>query len=143
MSRSTSLAQIRQELRIIAKYRCGYCLSPEVLSGIALTLEHIIPLASGGTDEIDNLWLSCRTCNEKKGVQTQAEDSNTREVVPLFNPRTQRWSAHFQWDEAGTQMSGLTPVGRATIVALDLNRELLVLARERWVQAGWHPPKDV
>ncbi len=36
----------------------------------------------------------------------------------------------------------MTPVGRATIAALNLNRPSLVKARQAWVAVGWHPPKD-
>ena len=35
-----------------------------------------------------------------------------------------------------------TPTGRATVAALNLNRLSLVKARQAWVAAGWHPPKD-
>lgn len=35
---------------------------------------------------------------------------------------------------------GRTAVGRAAINAIQLNRPLLVEAREAWVRAGWHPP---
>jgi hypothetical protein len=37
---------------------------------------------------------------------------------------------------------GITAVGRATIVALDLNRPLQLVARQRWVLVGWHPPQE-
>jgi hypothetical protein len=53
----------------------------------------------------------------------------------------QPWIEHFMWNDNGTQIPGLTPVGRATVVALQLNRPLLVGARRRWVLAGWHPPQ--
>ncbi len=36
-----------------------------------------------------------------------------------------------------------TPIrGRATVVALSLNRHLLVVAQRAWISAGWHPPQD-
>jgi hypothetical protein len=34
---------------------------------------------------------------------------------------------------------GLTPVGRATLRALQLNRTILVSARRRWLFVGWQP----
>lgn len=67
MSISTDL---RQAIARQARHRCGYCQIQEVVSGIPLTLEHIQPKARGGTDEEENLWLSCRSCYEKKGVFT-------------------------------------------------------------------------
>ncbi len=57
MSVSTRL---RQNIARQARYRCGYCQIQEVVSGIRLTLEHIQPKARGGTDNEENLWLSCR-----------------------------------------------------------------------------------
>lgn len=133
-------AALRQRISQQASARCGYCLTQEVVSGIPLTLEHLVPKAKGGEDIEENLWLSCRLCNEAKGVLTEAHDPETGERVPLFNPRRQRWREHFRWNQAGTHIIGITPIGRATVEALSLNCELRVLARTLWVEAGWHPP---
>ena len=70
-----------------------------------------------------------------------AIDPLTGEEVALFNPRTQSWPDHFGWSDDGTQIIGLTPIGRATVVALRLNNEFIVPARRQWAIAGWHPPK--
>jgi len=53
----------------------------ESVSGIPLTLEHLIPQAKGGSDDEENLWLSCRLCNEAKGILTEIFDSSTNECV--------------------------------------------------------------
>ncbi len=37
-----------------------------------LQLDHVIPLALGGTNVADNLELLCRTCNLKKGASLLA-----------------------------------------------------------------------
>lgn len=34
-----------------------------------LTIDHKIPLTSGGSNEPDNLWTLCQRCNKKKGVK--------------------------------------------------------------------------
>jgi hypothetical protein len=107
-----------------------------------LSIEHILPVALGSATTRDNLWLPCRPCNELKGAQGEASDPETDEVVPLFDPRTQLWAEPFARSEEGTQMLGLPPVGRATIVALQLDRPMLVSARRRWVLVGWHPPRE-
>jgi hypothetical protein len=52
------------------------------------------------------------------------------------------WHAHFRWTDDGTEIVGLSPTGRATVVALKLNRAPLRRARRRWVRADWHPPTD-
>lgn len=130
----------RKRIAEVAKYRCGYCLMQEVISGIPLTVEHITPKAKGGQDEDANLWLSCRLCNEKKSMMTEATDPLTGNIVFLFNPRQQIWSEHFAWNEEGTQVLGITETGRATVEALALNSELRVRSRAIWVKAGYHPP---
>lgn len=137
----TVSAQVRQRVAAQARYRCGYCQTQEVVSGVPLTLEHLTPKARGGQDDEENLWLSCRLCNEAKGVLTEAADLQTGVSVPLYNPRTQTWTEHFAWEEQSTRLIGLTAVGRATIQALSLNDELRVRARAIWAQAGYHPPE--
>ena len=49
--------------------RCFYCAAPLV----TFHLEHKIPLARGGTNDLDNLCLSCPTCNHRKGQKTAEE----------------------------------------------------------------------
>lgn len=134
--------ELRQQVRADAGRCCGYCYSPEVLTGMPLEIEHIIPEAGGGLTVRENLWLACHRCNEFKGDRTQAIDPLTGENVALFNPRTQRWREHFAWSPDGTLIVGLTPCGRATVVALRLNNEYVVEARRFWVEAGWWPPAD-
>jgi len=88
-----------------------------------------------------NLRLACAWCNSFKGAKTHAPDPETGQEAPLFNPRTQRWSEHFRWSDDGAEIIGLTPTGRATVQALQLNNAFIVPARRRWVLAGWHPPE--
>jgi len=123
-----------------AGHRCGYCHSDERLTGMALSAEHILPRAAGGATVRENLWRSCRACNEQKGAQVQAADPETGAMVPLYNPRLQPWNAHFRWSRDGAHLLGHTAVGRATVEALQLNRPMLVAARRRWALVGWHPP---
>ncbi len=109
---------------------------------MCMTVDHIIPSAVGGTTTEDNLWLACRCCNEFKGVQTNARDPKTGNVVNLFNPRQQIWHEHFSWSKNGTEIIGKTPCGRATVLALKMNNSEIVVARRMWVSVGWWPPLD-
>jgi 5-methylcytosine-specific restriction endonuclease McrA len=72
--RSHLSAALRQQVIADAGHRCGYCLSDETLTGIALTIEHLTPLTVGGVTERKNLWRSCYHCNEFKGQLTHAVD---------------------------------------------------------------------
>jgi hypothetical protein len=104
-------------------------------------IDHIIPEAADGLTAPDNLCLACFSCNVYKGAQQSSVDPLTGVSVLLFHPVRQRWRDHFGWDESQTQIIGLTPSGRATIVALHMNNPIVVRARYRWVSAGWHPPE--
>lgn len=121
--------------------RCGYCLTQEAIVGAPMEIDHLFPESLGGSTEEDNLWLACSLCNDHKGDRVAAPDPETGEVVRLFNPRHQSWAEHFAWTAEGDRIVGLTPVGRATAIALNLNRPALARARRVWVDAGWHPPE--
>jgi len=74
MKKAEALSKLRRRLAAQSEYRCGYCLTSERLTGIRLTLDHLIPLAVGGHTDESNLWMACRACNEFKGTQTHAQD---------------------------------------------------------------------
>lgn len=123
-----------------ARSRCGYCLSPQQFLPEPLFIEHIVPRALGGATTRENLWLSCWNCNTRKGKRTQAADSVSGRVVPLFNPRKQDWHTHFGWSRDGLRILGKTPIGRATVRALDMNNDLVVGVRALWIRLGKFPP---
>lgn len=133
---------LREKVAATARHRCGYCLTPQSFTAMPMNIEHIIPLAVGGSSTEDNLWVACPLCNGHKGVQTHKTDPVTSKRVPLFNPRYHSWSEHFRWSEDGTELIGQTACGRATVIALKLNNKHLVRACRRWVAVGWHPPQD-
>lgn len=135
--------ELRERVAQAAGDQCGYCRTPQSIAGYRLTIDHIIPESRGGTSVEENLWLACAACNQSKGTQLKARDPLTRHQVRLFNPRLQQWGKHFRWRWMdATQILGLTACGRATVIALQLNRPEIVAARSLWVQVGWWPPKD-
>lgn len=87
-SRRTIPVRMNRRIRAAAQNRCGYCLSPHHLVMARLEVEHIIPLALGGTDDESNLWLACPICNGHKSDKIAAVDPDSGEVQRLFNPRT-------------------------------------------------------
>lgn len=142
MSRAYIPKTLRDRVRAQAKARCGYCLTSEAVVGSPMEIDHIIPEALGGPTEEDNLWLACSLCNQRKSSRIAGLDPLTGALTRLFDPRHQRWRDHFAWTEDGAIIVGITAEGRATVIALDLNRVSLVYARRAWVTVGWHPPKD-
>lgn len=135
-------AGVQRRVRAAAKNRCGYCLARQEYTPWLLEIEHIVPRAAGGTDDEENLWLACRSCNAFKSNQTHGRDPLTGRRVRLFNPRRQKWHRHFRWSETDVLIVGRTACGRATVVALNLNNPVAVTVRKNWVKAGWYPPED-
>lgn len=134
--------EIRQRVRQQAGNRRGYCRSRQEYVLGFLEIEHITPRAAGGTDREENLWLACRLCNHYKAAQTHGRDPLTGRRTRLFNPRRQRWSRHFAWSHDGLAIVGRTVCGRATVTSLNLNNLIAQMVRAKWVEAGWHPPRD-
>lgn len=132
-------AALRLQLVDVDDHRCAYCLSPQANSGIPVTIDHIFPLSKGGTDTFENLCFACYRCNLHKGSRVEAVDPLSGETTQLFHPRRDHWDEHFAWDEFGLKIAGLTPVGRATVTALNLNNAVIVDARRNWVRLGWRP----
>lgn len=133
-----SWSDIRQRVFERANGCCEYCQTCEVNIGQTMQVDHIDPFAS--REDMNNLCLSCWSCNNYKRQAIKAPDPQTGEDAPLFNPRTQIWSEHFEWFADSTYIHGLTPTGRATIGRLKMNRPAIVVARSRWVEGGYHPP---
>lgn len=140
--------ETKQQVRERANYLCEYCHSPERLGANRFTFDHIIPKSLDGSDELNNLALACRRCNERRYNFVAGIDPETQEITPLFNPRNQKWEEHFVWTNGGTEIQGQTPTGRATCVRLDLNdmrypeEDSIRATRRFWTQTGLHPPSS-
>lgn len=142
MSTHPISAALRQRVTAAARFRCGYCLTSQQIIGPLLEIDHIIPEAKGGTNDEENLFLACPMCNSHKAARQEATDPESLLTVPLFTPRTEIWTEHFEWVEEEAVIRGKTPTGRATVTALNMNHPDIVVARRLWVIAGWHPPVD-
>lgn len=136
---SASWAETTRSVIARANDRCEYCRMHQSLQGATFHIEHIVPQSAGGSDEADNLALSCPSCNLGKSSRVRATDPQTGEEVPLFNPRTDRWPDHFSWDE-DWRLVALTAIGRATLAALNLNHPRRVKIREAEEWFDLFPP---
>ena len=111
-----SWTTIRQQVYERAQGCCEYCQTAEANSGQTMHVDHINPQ---GEDVLENLCLACWNCNSSKHKATTAVDPLTNKLVILYNPRSERWSNHFQWIDYGIRIEGLTSTGRATINRLN------------------------
>ena len=102
-------------------------------------MDHIVPQASAGGDEPENLALCCKSCNIRKSDHISGVDPESGEETVLFNPRQDAWNEHFNFDVARFQLLGRTPIGRATIYRLRMNTSYQIEARKYWAEAGLYP----
>jgi hypothetical protein len=121
-----------------AKNRCEYCKLSQAGQVATFHIDHITPVAAGGPTTADNLALACVACSLHKAAKQKARDPDTNELVNIFNPRQELWDEHFRWDDV--TIGALTPVGRATVAALKMNRLMMLSIRQEEVLLGRHPP---
>ena len=119
---------------------CAYCRTAEDLTATTFEFEHIVPLSAGGATAFENLCLSCPMCNRYKSDRVLAPDAVAQTEVPWFHPHQHRWADHFSWNDEFTEVVGLTPVGRASVAALKMNRPQMIRVRRMWVAMNEHPP---
>jgi hypothetical protein len=132
--------ELREAVRVRAGGLCEYCHAAEQWQYVEFTVDHILLIRHGGATTMDNLAFVCFACNRRKWDRLTGIDQETSKESRLFHPRSDEWNEHFSCSLNGMDLHGTTSVGRATIEALDLNRERLRLIRAADVHAGRHPP---
>ena len=83
---------LRLRVRKRAKGLCEYCQAPTNFASASFHCDHIIPRKDGGKSTLDNLAWTCPSCNSTKHTKTHAQDPQTGQRVPLFNPRLKNWN---------------------------------------------------
>jgi len=98
------------------------------------TIDHIIAEKHGGSSAADNLALACTVCNARKGSDLASIDERTGSIEPLFHPRQDRWTDHFQLLEG--RIAPRSAIGRVTTRLLGFNHPDRVEERVLLVAAG-------
>lgn len=127
-------ARLRRLVILRAGNRCEYCRLSQEGQEATFHIDHILPKALGGPSAAANLALACVSCSLRKEARRSAIDPNSTRRVALFHPRRQQWRDHFRWE--GFRVVGLTPTGRATVAALQMNRPLVLAIRQEEAALG-------
>jgi hypothetical protein len=130
-------ASLRRQVVQRAQSRCEYCGLSQLGQEAAFHIDHVTPIALGGKTTLINLALACVSCSLRKGARQTARDPQSGKAVSLFNPRRDSWRLHFRWD--GVRVIALSPIGRATIAALQMNRAIAQAIRQEETLRGRHP----
>lgn len=128
-------ASIREQVRQRADHRCEYCRMIEAYSQRSYHVDHIIPVnRHRGSTGVENLAWACTRCNIHKASDIASYDSDTGQLTPFYNPRTQSWGDHFRMD--GSIIVGKTPIGRVTVRLLQMNTQNQIDTRQFLIEMG-------
>jgi len=64
-STSTVALTRREVVAIRDNFKCQYC-GKDIAEKADMEIDHVVPRAKGGSDAYENLFLSCRRCNQEK-----------------------------------------------------------------------------
>lgn len=89
-SPSHNVRLTRKNLMLRDQHQCQYCGACPALR--ELNIDHVLPRSRGGADSWENLVISCRSCNLRKGRRTPDEAG----MHLLRRPQRPRWSMSAQ-----------------------------------------------
>lgn len=136
MSRYVS-TELRRGVAERANFLCEYCLIHEDDTFYGCHVDHIISEKHGGSTDLENLAYACALCNRAKGSDIASISSDATTMVRFYNPRTDRWSDHFQL--SSSTIVGTTAIGEATARILGYNVSNRIAERELLIQIGRYP----
>ncbi len=116
---------------------CEYCLMPQKFSMYSHEIDHVVATKHGGQSVESNLVVACLPCNRHKGSDLTSIDPTTGVITPLFNPRLQIWSDHFELENG--YIWGLTAIGRTTVFLLQMNETARLQLRQALIDQGLYP----
>jgi hypothetical protein len=117
--------ELRQNVRRIYDFACGYCGVRESEAGSELELDHFKPRSANGGDDLENLVYCCTTCNRLKGDFWVISNTEKR----LLHPQRDDLSLHIRQESDGF-LTALTETGKFHLTRLRLNRPPLVALRQ-------------
>jgi len=89
------------------KFTCQYCgrSAPDVV----LEVDHIVPRAEGGSDDILNLVTSCASCNRSKGARLLSDDTvvaKKRRQLEELQERREQLEMMIDWQRSLMDIDG-------------------------------------
>lgn len=90
--------KIRFEVFKRDSFTCQYCgrMAPDVV----LEVDHIVPVAEGGTNDIMNLITSCHDCNSGKGKRKLSENEEVKkqqDMLKELNEKREQIEMMLEW----------------------------------------------
>jgi hypothetical protein len=132
-------ADLRRLVESRAERLCEYCLIHASDTYLGCQVDHVIAEKHGGSTVSENLAFACTFCNRAKGsdIGSLASDG---QFVGFYNPRIQRWSEHFLFDQVVIESK--TPIGEVTAKILGFNAPDRLVERTALQNLGRYPSAE-
>jgi hypothetical protein len=103
-------------------------------------IDRVVPKSAGGTNDPDNVALTCPHCNAHKWTDGYGLDPRSGNPARFFHPRRDVWADHFEWSaEHPGELVGKTATGRATVAGLRINDADMLELRLLLAEVGLFP----
>lgn len=135
--RKTIPEKVRNFVAQRANYCCEYCHLHHDYLFIAFEIDHIISIKHGGGNELANLAYACPHCNQQKGSDLTTFLDSYDDIIPLFNPRKDIRSEHFE--TINGEIIPTSRTGQASVKIFRFNEPDLLILRQILTQAGLYP----
>lgn len=114
MTRHNKPGFYRRQLYHGGQNRCHWC-------GIELepyeaTLDHVIPLASGGQDRIENMTIACDNCNQIRGLVQQVVRGKVKCATKNSIRQVDGWTSRFAGKDRWLSSEGRLAIVKAWII---------------------------
>lgn len=129
-------AALRRLVAARIEVLCEYCLGHEDAAVFGCEAGHIVSEKHGGATAAENLAYACAFCNRAQGRDLGSIVHGTGSYVRFFNPRVDRWAAHFTLD--GVTIVALSDCEEVTARILDFNNSERFLLKQILMCFGWY-----
>jgi hypothetical protein len=134
-------SEVSAALRVLVRERawhvCEYCLVHEEDAFHGCEVDHIRSIKHRGSTLEKNLAFACFHCNRHKGTDLGSVNTRTGMLVRFYNPRSDRWTEHFQWND--DRIDALTDIGEVTARLLEFNHPERMAFRKALSESGRYP----
>ena len=113
-------------------FKCQYCgrSAPDVI----LEVDHIKPVASGGTNELINLVTSCRDCNRGKGKKNLSDTSTVerqRKQLEDLNEIREQTEMMIMWKKSLMEVENKQVTAIEDYIAVAVDAEITETGRKK------------
>lgn len=90
MARKEISSSLRWSIFARDGFTCRYCGRQAGEDGVELAVDHVVSVADGGTNAVDNLVTACRECNAGKGAKSLLAVPDSERAMKRLRQRAEK-----------------------------------------------------